>query len=371
MYVVERISDKRRLRELSQDWEQLEHRCVFQRREWLWNWWDAYENRKDLFVLRVHDLQGRTVGILPCFRESSMTAAREIHFLGSGKACTEFQTLLGTSCEATAVAVASWLVERCDDPNDGWDLLEFDAVPRGDEFLNRLATTLETRGVKVWSRLSQPTWENELPSSWEAWLTGLEKKVRQRIRRLYRRYVETGRAELVIAGELVSFDDMFDSLVDLHQRRWQSVGVEGCFSSPEFTQFFRAAAKDLYDAGCTWMTALRIDGQIAAVAIFLRHERTLCMYQCGMDPAHHEFQPGWLLNSLNIREMIRQEFKVCDYLRGDEPYKKKLGAIPVEQTTWHFAAPRAVARMRHNLLTTQGWMRDWGRNVLGSLREQR
>ena len=100
MYVVERISDKRRLRELSQDWKQLEHRCVFQRREWLWNWWDAYENRKDLFVLRVHDFQGRTVGILPCFRESSMTAAREIHFLGSGKGLTRRPTT-GTRSDLT------------------------------------------------------------------------------------------------------------------------------------------------------------------------------------------------------------------------------------------------------------------------------
>ncbi|HEY4593430.1 MAG TPA: GNAT family N-acetyltransferase, partial [Thermoanaerobaculia bacterium] len=50
---------------------------------------------------------------------------------------------------------------------------------------------------------------------------------------------------------------------------------------------------------------------------------TVYFYQSGFDPAHSALSPGTLLVAQAIRRAIEEGKTAFDFLRGDEPYKRR------------------------------------------------
>ncbi len=70
-----------------------------------------------------------------------------------------------------------------------------------------------------------------------------------------------------------------------------------------------------------------VNDEPAACILQFPHLKGPELYNCGFDPAKKEWSPGVVLVALAIQQAIKQGYETFDLLRGQEPYKYKLGAF--------------------------------------------
>ena len=101
-------------------WNSLAGTVPFRSFEWMESWWRHYRMPGwQTYLLKVEDAAGQIVGIAPWYLSRSPVAGRVVQFLGSGEACSEYQTLLarpGTKRQSPR-RLSQWLVDR-----RGWRL---------------------------------------------------------------------------------------------------------------------------------------------------------------------------------------------------------------------------------------------------------
>jgi CelD/BcsL family acetyltransferase involved in cellulose biosynthesis len=365
MLRVSRVQD---LVELSNErfaWNQLAPNQVLSSAEWLWNWWHAYRGDAEVYVLTVRDASERMVAAAPLFLTRSLTSGNTLRFLGSGKVCTDYQTILALPeyRDQAVAAIVEWLCQSNDARRDQWDHLDLEATPQNDPAISLLAAMLERRGGRADVRPALGCWKLALPDTWDAFVKQTRSGIGRKLRKLDRDYVQTGRVTLTTSDEHADWHELLGNLSDFHQRRWAEVGVDGCFGCDKFSSFLDRALADLVQQQKAWISQLVLDGEPAAAAVFLCDSDTYSLYQCGMNPDLREHQPGWLMNILNIRTMIARHVKCCDYLRGDERYKKELGSTLTPQRSWRISAPGSVSRFRHSIWLTQDRLVGWGKQL--------
>lgn len=366
---VERISNWNELESLAPAWNQLAQSIPFRSWQWLGSWWRHYgagsvneATRQELFVLAVRDAGGTPVAFAPWRLERQAGRANIVKFLGSGEVCTDHLTVLcraGMELEA-ADAVADWLArarKTAVEPNvrlAKWDQLEFRGIADDDLAMNRLVDQLAERGALVDRRTAEHCWRLDLPACWEDYLRTLSKSHRKQLRRFQRRLFDGGRAVLYTAKTAAEFERAMDLLVDLHQRRRQSLGERGCFESPRFAAFLRDAARQFFELGQLSLCWLELDSRPIACEFQLLGEGTIYAYQSGIEPGVLDEEPGRLATLAILRAAVASGHRAYDLLRGDEAYKAH----------WR-AQPRACADIR----VWPGEGADWVRRGAWQARE--
>ncbi|MGI9585836.1 MAG: GNAT family N-acetyltransferase [Acidimicrobiia bacterium] len=155
-----------------------------------------------------------------------------------------------------------------------------------------------------------------LPSTFDEWLVSIGKKERHEVRRKRRRFVaEFGEIE-VIEGGLESFA----TFADLHR---SSAGNKGSFMTNEMERFFQEL---LASAGAT-IHSLVCHGRTLAAAFGFEHEDGYYFYNSAYDPSAAMASPGVVLFATMIEHQISRGATIFDFLKGDEQYKFRHGAI--------------------------------------------
>src|SRR5690606_19796239 len=154
----------------------------------------------------------------PWFLATSATQGRTLQFLGSGEVCSDYLGILANESQRDAAvdAIGAWLLEQ---QGQQWDLLHFTGVPANEPTIARLTTLLAEQGLTVHQRPGLNTWRIAFDSDWETYVESLSKSHRKQVRRVDRRLVESGEAQLRIARTPAELATGLDILVDLHQRR--------------------------------------------------------------------------------------------------------------------------------------------------------
>lgn len=367
---VERISDFGSLQEIQADWNALSHEIPFRQWEWMSNWWQAYSAGRDLYVLVARDKDARVVGIAPFYRECTLAGGRVVQLMGNGKTCSDYQSLLvrPQDIEDVGLAFARFLAAGSGMRDHGWDQCELEAIPENDAAIIQLSRRLQQFDVMTSIVPGEQCWCIDLPDSWDQFLRGLRSNLRRKLKSLDRRYIGNDRATFRIAESEQDVEYFFDYLVDLHQRRWHDAGKAGCFDHFGFERFMLHAVRDFDRSERLFFAQLEIDGEVTATSCLLKSPNRYFVYQCGIDPKGWEHQPGWLMNMMILRKLIDEGVRHCDYLRGEERYKKELGARPVPQMNIRFAAPHTKGRIHHQLWNTQVTLKAWGQQVASAMR---
>jgi Acetyltransferase (GNAT) domain len=371
-------------------WDRLAGEVPFRSWTWLSHWWQCYGPTADcpdfreakmglsplrksirrsnptsqLAVLAVFDEADALVGLAPWYLDSSVASGRVLRMLGTGKVCSDYLSLLcqpGME-ESVIESVAEFLLDGpADYPHDGldWDLILLDGVDCEDYAVNRLAEHLSGHGCTVHRRRGLSCWRLALPAAWEEYLQSLSRSYRRQIRRLEDDYFKTGRAVLHGIERVDDLPWAIDLLIDMHQRRRQSLGDSGSFASPRFTAFIRGVLPDLMRQGRLQFHWLQLDGRTVALEYHLTGAGVLYAYQAGVEPGAMEFQPGKLLNLATIRRAIEQGYRAFDFLRGDEPYKAHFRAAPRPSLELRIVPKKASARLRHNLWLAGSRVKKW------------
>jgi len=362
MLHVSRLTHSEELSALRDDWNRLAGDVPFCRFPWHAVWWKHYQaSGRELYVLLARDEQQNLVGIAPWFLDCRGPQGRTVKCLGSGEVCSDYQTLLSDDAHAEAVteAFAFWLTAAADTRDDGWDLLELDCVPASDRVMTHFIEQLWSAGNTIHREAGPNCWRIGLPATWEDYLATLSKSHRKQVRRFERRQLETGRASFHTVCSDAELSRGMEILVDLHQRRRQSLGEPGCFASERFSGFLHEVAEQFLREGRLRLGWVEIEGAPAAAEFQLAGGRTTYAYQAGVNPDLLDDEPGRIINIATIRRALEEGHRSFDFLRGDEPYKAHWRAEPSETMNCRIVPQRALAQVRHGLWLAGGNVKNW------------
>ncbi|NND84159.1 MAG: GNAT family N-acetyltransferase [Acidimicrobiia bacterium] len=196
--------------------------------------------------------------------------------------------------------------------------LRIDSLPVS--IAERLADELRSDGREVTVEEQDVAAVLALPGSFDAWLASIGKKERHETRRKRRRY-----EEVVGPARIARFDtapERLDEFVALHRT---SAGEKGSFMTDAMAAYFGAVmALD----GWGIDALLTPDGDMAAAGFSFHGDDGYYLYNSAFDRSFSEASPGVVLIASLIEFAIEEGQMLFDFLKGDEPYKFRLGAEP-------------------------------------------
>jgi CelD/BcsL family acetyltransferase involved in cellulose biosynthesis len=350
-------------------WNELARGVPFRRWEWLESWWRHYGldagqpvANQQLWLLAVWDGE-QLIAVAPWYLSRTWSDGRVVRALGADEVCSDYVSILCQSGHEDRVggALAEWLTHnsRPEAKQDsGWDLLELASVMAGDRMISRLLEQLTELGNDFYPRAGLSCWRLDLPPRWDDLVARLSKSHRKQVRRSARK-LAGDQAVMRRATTSEELEQGFQILIDLHQRRWQSRGEEGCFARPRFLAFHREVSARLFAAGCVELAWVDLDRRPLVAEYNLLSSDVMYAYQSGMDPERLEHEPGRLGITAMLQLAMRRGLRGYDFLRGDEPYKAHWRAQP--RPTWDIRVVprRAGARLRQGVLAATDNLKTW------------
>ncbi len=210
--------------------------------------------------------------------------------------------------------------------------------------------------MSVLDRPGPSCWAASIGPDWESYLMSLSKRARKILRTQQKSFLATGRACIQEPKSLDEVSNCLRIIESLHQKRWREKSIDGCFSDDDFSCFLSEVTRRHFLSNQLYMALMELDGSPAAGAIGFWEDDRLCLYLVGMDPDRDKDKPGWTLNAYTIQTALSRSKYILDFLRGDEAYKARLGAIGTPQGQWVLAAPRAIPRLRHAAYRAGTWL---------------
>ncbi len=329
MLSYRKIQDPDEWEKISDEWNLLLDSSInhvpFLRYEYLRQWWNTCGggewNNCELCIITATS-GGELVGIAPFFYNPSTNGRTSLMLLGSYEIS---------------------------------DYLDFIVKPEYlDEFFSGLFNMISADSGNTWQELdiynlldnspsilaleqaaAQVGWISErevlqkapyitLPEDWETYLAGIDKKQRHEIRRKMRRLAESEHEhrwyivdeEADLQAEIEDFVSLM--IFDEDKKK---------FLKPEMKEHMRDTIVCAFNAGCLHLAFLEIDGQKAAGYLSFIYLNRLWVYNSGLNRKFNEFSPGWVLLGYILQWAIQQKLNEFDFMRGDEDYKYKFGAI--------------------------------------------
>ncbi len=160
----------------------------------------------------------------------------------------------------------------------------------------------------------------DLPDTYDAYLKTLGKSLRTDCRRAENDFLSKSNLKIVSADR-DNISDCIDAFFRLHASRWRSRGQPGAFMGRE--RFHRTWAP-LSVATDSLRLRLLLKGDEPIAAIYgMKFGCTTFFYQAGMNPNFKSLSAGTILLADLIRSSIEEGCTTFDFLRGDEPYKRR------------------------------------------------
>ncbi len=205
-----------------------------------------------------------------------------------------------------------------------WDDVDLCNIIDHSPTLPLLQSAAEKRGWNFQLEQLQPSPYIPLPGDWESYLSSIKKKQRHEIRRKMRRLEESETpSRWYMVGEGHDLHDEMDGFLSLMEQDEE----KGSFLTAEMRDFLHSLAATADMAGILQLSFLEIDGQKAAGKFLFNYRGRLWAYNSGVDAAFREHSPGWVLLGFLLQWANAHEIAEFDFMRGDEEYKYRFGAV--------------------------------------------
>ena len=301
---------------LSGVWSELLARCpantLFLTPAWQRLWWERFGGDEDSLMLLLLEDEGRPIGVAPLRREGPT-----VSFLGDTDLFDYHDFIV---VPGTEDAFYRSLVDRL--AEEPWEQLYLASLPEGSAALSHIPELARSRGWTCQVEREDTAPGVELPGDWDAFLASLTKKHRHELRRKLRRLQSAEGVKATTLESREAVEGAFDTFLDLMQ---QSREDKRQFLTPEREDFFRAAARELADAGVLRLWLLEVGGRPVSTTLCFDYDGKRLLYNSGFDPAYSDLSVGLLLKAMCIRDAIDRGLRYFDFLRGDEAYKYHLG----------------------------------------------
>ena len=180
----------------------------------------------------------------------------------------------------------------------------------------------------------QPSPTIHLPNDFETYLASIDKKQRHEIKRKIRRAEESGRS---VRWYFVEDSNALPNAVNsFFQLMAGDASKESFLSSVMRTQM-ETIIQTAHNGGYLKFAFLEADGEIAASYLMFDYKNKLWVYNSGYNRKFNDLSVGWVLLGYLIDWSCQNQRTEFDFMRGDEDYKFKFGAVdrPVMMLTAH------------------------------------
>ena len=312
---------------LSRDWHTLcDHApdsTPFQYPEWAIPWWRVFGN-DSLCCLAVYASQ-RLMALAPLFIYHQKSGIRVLTFLGAG--ISDYLDVIAEP--GFEILGSSLILEHLQILQNEWDLCELMDLRSGSPLLKAsLPGGLENEiGISGFCPVGS------LPENkpFDAYWAGLAEEHRKSILSGARKLDKKGRVHRRKA-DAQNAPEFMAHFFRLHRAAWAHRGQPGVLDSHMIRDFHRQTAGEMAGAGLLRLDLLTLDDHpIAAFYGMIRNRRLYC-YLGGFDPAFQNYSPGSVLNFQVIADAVRNGARHVDFLRGQETYKYRWGAL--DQTNY-------------------------------------
>ena len=283
---------------------------------WLAAWWSHFGAGRSPYLLSIRN-HGAFVGLAPLMREGA-----EAHLMGEADVCDHLDCVV-------APQWAGLFYDRLLDHlvGDGIRRLVLDPVRADASVMVHLAPMAEKAGLRIRCTPEDALFAMPLPERWEDYLMALSGKERHETRRKLRRLNEAGSVALRCIRTPRELPRALDIFLALFRANRDD---KAAFMSDPMAAFFKDLSANLAAEDLLRLYLLELDGRAIAATLCLDDGATVYLYNNGYDERFRKLSPGLMVKILSIREAIRNGRRCYDFLKGAEPYKKRLGGQPVK-----------------------------------------
>jgi CelD/BcsL family acetyltransferase involved in cellulose biosynthesis len=291
-------------------WASVPEATPFQHPAWLLPWW-RHIGRGTLAAIAVRSPAGELVALASLYLHSE------------GERRRLFPVGIATTDDLTALVRPGW-----EEP--ALQCIAGQLGQRAD--VDAIECPQQRRGSPLLQLPCPPGWQQQVQACDPHPVLDLldpdavPKAMRDNVRHCRSRAARSGSIACETAGQ-AQVAGFIDALQQLHAQRWAGRGEPGVLQDAAVLAMHREAAPLLQAAGLLRLHALRVEGRIAAVLYCLAHARSAHYYIGGFDPAHAAISPGTLLVAHAIGQARAEGAAHFDFLRGQEPYKYRWGAV--------------------------------------------
>lgn len=300
------------------EWNALLHKSsatVFQTPEFLISWWETLGSG-ELFVAAFrNENDGALVGLAPLMKTFDDKGVCTICFIGCVAVSDYLDIIVDKKYQTEVYADFAQLLRQ----EKSWNKLFLCSLQEDSQTRNCIRTTFPT-ALETQQDVCPSI---ALPATWEEYLASLNRKQRHELKRKTRN-LEAEDHELTC---LTNPDEVLTALPEFIRLHELSSKEKQSFWSDEHRAFFQKAIPALAKGGYIKLFFLKVDGAHSATMLVFEYGDGYYLYNSGFDPARQQLSTGTVLTGYTIAEAIREKKKVYDFLRGNEEYKFRFGAV--------------------------------------------
>lgn len=168
------------------------------------------------------------------------------------------------------------------------------------------------------------------------YLSLLSSNKRSQIKRSIKAYEQSGSSLRVVAAQNVEEAlNVYEELIQLHQKNWQEKGQDGTFSNKYVCQFHANFIKEKFSSGCVNLLKICNDEHILGCLYNFVYEGRVYFYQCGFNYVEdNKLRPGITAHYMAILHYAHLGLQSYDFLAGQNQYKSSF-ATASNQLGWY------------------------------------
>ncbi|MBV8087528.1 MAG: GNAT family N-acetyltransferase [Chloroflexi bacterium] len=241
------------------------------------------------------------------------------------------------------VAAHSLMAELAE-VRSAWDLLSA-RFPADWEVAGAFAQAARQAGLLAVRVTDEVAPAIDLSGGWDEYLRSLEGRHRKAFRYYERRLGRAGHGRfdvLTTPGDVRNIMPRFSAL---REQQWTALRMEGrravVFGSQAYADFVSDVAEGFADLQALRCGVLQEAGEPIGIGLYFAASGRVLKYLEAWLPTAENPSPGLLLDWLMIRDAAQNGWRVFDFGRGGEEYKRRFGARAIPLLRW-IVAPRSV-----------------------------
>jgi CelD/BcsL family acetyltransferase involved in cellulose biosynthesis len=319
------VAESKELESLAGVWDSLLQRSgddnsIYLTYEWVSTWWKHFGEGKKLNILLIKK-EEQVIGIVPLMRSEYRIGLLKWHLLETIGAvnCNYVGLILFENRQEALTAFLAYLEKELVKSRLA---LRLSLVPQDSQFLHLLRrhASLFSQNLVAEERVMTLAPYISLPATWEEYFHSLGRRRRKSLRSSLQE-LEEAHSVRFQECDADSLEDWLSRFFDLHQKRWQSVGVRSGFSNPKKREFYRDLSSKFLQKKWLHFSCLKVDDEMVSAEYGYIYNGKLYAATSARDLRYSKYSIGHLHHMYLTRDAIARNLREVDLLRGDEPYK--------------------------------------------------
>ena len=303
---------------LAAEWTNPNHlnwNSIFVLPAWLQVWWQEFGSSSKPHLLAVRQ-GGQITGIAPLLLREGKAS-----FLGSTDVCDYQDFIVAPGREKDFFnALLDHLTRK------GITQFDLGAVRPESTVLAHLVPLAREKGYVVRLQPEDVSVELDLPATWEEYLSMLDTRQLHELKRKMRGASAEAKLDYRIVSDHASVNQAVDTFFKMFTG---SRHDKAAFLTAPMEAYFRSLVDAMAQIGLARFGILDLDNVPAAAILYFDSNDAVYLYNSGYDPRYELLSVGLLCKTMGIQASIEAGKKKFDFLKGNEPYKYRLGGKEV------------------------------------------